>query len=176
MNVLIYLWTLIMIQPAMKIFDFNNESDLSDWMVVDDVVMGGRSEGNFSIDDNGHGVFYGDVSLENYGGFSSIRYQFEPKIVAKYKHCVIRLKGDGKRYQFRTKSNIYERHAYIYYFETTGDWQTIKIPLHEMYPTFRGRRIDIPNYPAEQLEQIAFLIANKKAEAFELKIDWIGLE
>ena len=89
---------------------------------------------------------------------------------------MIRLKGDGKRYQFRTKSNRYERHAYIYYFETTGNWQTIEIPLLKMYPTFRGRRLDIPNYPAEQLEQIAFLIANKKAESFELKIDWIGLE
>ena len=160
----------------MEIFDFNKESDLSNWFVVDDVVMGGRSDGNFEINEDGHGIFYGKVSLENNGGFSSIRYEFEEQKIAAYKTCSIRLKGDGKSYQFRTKTSRYDRHSYIYTFETNGDWQTIHIPLTEMYPAFRGRRLDIPNYPVESIEQIAFLIANKKAEAFELSIDWIGLE
>ena len=39
--------------------------------------MGGRSNDKFKIDSDGNGLFSGDVSLENNGGFSSVHYQFE---------------------------------------------------------------------------------------------------
>ena len=55
------------------VFDFNTNSSLAAWKVVDDIVMGGRSNGKFEMSDDGHGVFHGAVSLENNGGFSSIR-------------------------------------------------------------------------------------------------------
>ena len=63
----------------MILFDFNIKSDISNWKVVDDVVMGGRSNGNFELNKNGYGVFSGNVSLENNGGFSSLRYRFDKK-------------------------------------------------------------------------------------------------
>lgn len=159
-----------------QLFDFKKDSNLSNWYVVDDGVMGGRSGGHFEINEEGNGTFYGKVSLENNGGFSSVRYRFEQKEMSDFKFCKIRLKGDGKRYQFRVKTDKYDRHSYIHYIETSGEWETITIPLASMYPTFRGRELDMPNYPMEQMEEIAFLIANKKAESFQLQLDWIVLE
>lgn len=156
--------------------DFDKQSDLSNWYIVDDVVMGGRSDGYFKINEDGNGLFYGDVSLENNGGFSSVQFRFKQKNIEGYKVCKIRLKGDGKSFQFRTKSEKYDRHSYIYKFDTTGDWETIEIPLTEMYPSFRGYQLDMPNYPAEALSQISFLISNKRKESFELEIDWISLD
>lgn len=160
----------------MNLFNFNPESDLQDWLVVDDVVMGGRSDGRFFLSEEGHGVFTGEVSLENNGGFSSVRYRFAPKAVSGFTKAVIRLRGDGKRYQFRVKSNSSDQHSYIAYFQTTGDWQTLEIPLSEMYPTFRGRKLNMPDYPGERLSEVAFLIANKRAESFRLEIDCITLQ
>jgi len=160
----------------MTIVDFTPQSELRDWFVVDDVVMGGRSDGGLYLNEGGHAVFEGKVSLENNGGFSSIRHRFEQKQVAAYSKIVIRLKGDGKRYQFRVKPSIYDRHAYISYFETTGDWQTIELSLAEMYPTFRGRKLDMPNFSSQLMEEIAFLIANKKNETFRLELDRIELQ
>ena len=157
----------------MVIFDFNNDNSIDNWRVVDDVVMGGRSNGSFTINESGHGVFSGYVSLENNGGFSSLRYRFDQKNVADYTTAVIKLKGDGKRYQFRLKTDAYDRHSYITYFETSGDWETIEISLHEMYPTFRGRRLRMPNYPVKYLQEVAFLIANKTPEKFQLELDYI---
>jgi NADH dehydrogenase [ubiquinone] 1 alpha subcomplex assembly factor 1 len=61
---------------AQVIFDFNKKSDLQDWIIVDDVVMGGRSSSTFKLDKDGLGVFEGNISLENNGGFSSLRYRF----------------------------------------------------------------------------------------------------
>lgn len=157
------------------IFDFQQDSNISDWNVVDDVVMGGRSSGSFTVNDQGHGVFKGKVSLENNGGFSSVRYSFPRKEIKSYQQCVIRLKGDGKRYQFRIKANSSDYFSYIAYFNTTGDWQTVEIPLQEMYPSFRGRKLDRANFDEHHLEELAFLIANKQPESFQLLIDKIEL-
>ncbi len=146
------------------------------WFVIDDGVMGGRSQGQFFINPEGNGIFTGRVSLENNGGFSSVRHRFPTLTTQQYSKCLIRLKGDGKRYQFRVKSSIYDRHSYISYFQTTTEWQVIEIPLKQMYPTFRGRKLNIPNFPAEKMEEIAFLVGNKKAETFKLEIDYISLQ
>jgi hypothetical protein len=156
------------------LFEFKPDSNISNWRIVDDVVMGGRSEGNFFLSKDGVGVFTGNVSLENNGGFSSVRHRFEPIDVSPYSKVIITLKGDGKRYQFRAKTSKYDRHSYITYFETTGEWQTLEIPLKDMYPSWRGMKLDMPNYPGESMEEIAFLIANYKAEQFRLEIKEIS--
>jgi hypothetical protein len=137
--------------------------------------MGGRSDGRFYIGNGGHAVFEGTVSLENNGGFSSARYYMGTLPVNGFNSCEIRLKGDGKKYQFRVKSKRSDRASYISHFGTTGEWQIVKIPLSEMYPSFRGMRLNQPNYPGNFLEEIVFLIGNKKAESFRLEIDWIRL-
>lgn len=164
-----------MVQGPM-IFDFNDESSLDNWLVVDDVVMGGRSDGNLVINDEGHGEFRGDVSLENNGGFSSIRYRPSSMDVSDYSSILLKVKGDGKSYQLRIKSSRFERHSYTYTFNTSGDWEEIVIPMNEMTPTFRGMKLRISNYPGEKLEEIGFLISNKKNESFKLIIDSIKLE
>ena len=160
----------------MLIFDFKPGSDLKNWYVVDDGVMGGLSAGNLQVNEEGHAVFWGYVSLENNGGFSSIRHRFSPKSVEGFEKVVIRLKGDGKKYQFRVKTSRYDRHSYIAYFQTSGEWETIEIPLGDMYPSFRGWELNMPNFPGETMEELAFLVGNKKAEEFKLEIDSIGLE
>lgn len=157
------------------VYDFNKESNTRDWVVVDDGVMGGLSQGNYTINEEGHGVFSGSVSLENNGGFSSIRLNFRPENIEGYKKVAIRLKGDGKRYQFRVKSNSSEYYSYIGYFKTTGEWETVEIKLKELYPSFRGMKLDLPNYPGETLGEIVFLIGNNKAEDFQLMLDKIEL-
>ncbi|MEB8327919.1 CIA30 family protein [Flavobacteriaceae bacterium KMM 6897] len=163
-----------MINPFV-IFDFNKNSNLSEWTVMDDVVMGGRSSGAISINSEGHGVFEGRVSLENNGGFSSVRYQMKTVSVKGYSKCVIRLKGDGKYYQFRIKSKNEDYYSYIAKFNTTGQWQTLELILEEMTPWFRGRKLDMPNYPVMTMESISILIGNKRAEDFMVEIDKIEL-
>lgn len=153
--------------------DFSNESSLENWYTVDDVVMGGRSNSVIEINEQGHAVFSGTVSLDNNGGFASLRHVFQKLDMDSFQTIAIRLKGDGLRYQFRVNSSRNERHSYAYFFDTSGSWQWIEIPLSEMYPTWRGRRLDYPNYPAETLEEIGILIGNNKPETFKLEIDKI---
>ncbi|MCG1035523.1 CIA30 family protein [Polaribacter sp. DS7-9] len=155
---------------SVTIFNFKEMKDLQNWRVIDDAVMGGQSSGALSVDKEGYGVFKGTVSLANNGGFSLLRYRFNKRSTKPFSKIILKVKGDGKTYQFRIKSKSSDAYSYVTYFTTTQKWQNIAINLAEMYPAFRGRKLDIPNYNKTAIEEIAFLIGNKKAEDFTLNI------
>ncbi|MEL6561946.1 MAG: CIA30 family protein [Bacteroidota bacterium] len=157
------------------LFDFDSETSRSSWRIVDDGVMGGRSQGSFVIDKDGFGVFSGEVSLENNGGFSSLRHSLSDVDCSGFEKFILRVKGDGKKFQFRVKSSRTDYHSYIYEFKTSGEWEEIEIPFDQMYPGFRGRKLNMPNYPGNEASEIAFLIGNKKPESFKLLIDHIKI-
>ena len=157
------------------IFDFKKDSNIQDWRIVDDIVMGGKSLSSFKLSPDNFGLFEGQISLENNGGFSSVSYRFEKLKVNKDSSIIIQLKGDGKNYQLRIKDNSNTSYSYILPFATSGEWQEIKIALQDMFPSFRGRKLDLPNFAQDYIEEIVFLIGNKKPEKFKLLIDTIAL-
>jgi hypothetical protein len=158
------------------IFDFDKNSNIKDWIIIDDVVMGGESFSTFKLNEDGFGVFEGSVSLDNNGGFSSVRYRFQKTELKQLTSIVVKLQGDGKEYQLRIKSNYSDYYSYIMPFSTSGEWQEIKIPLKDMYPSWRGRRLNQPNFSEDFINEITFLIGNKKNENFKLLIDKIELK
>lgn len=174
MNVLITIIMLLTLNSN-TIFDFTPTSDIRNWRIVDDVVMGGRSDGDFTLSVDGHGLFSGEVSLENNGGFSSVRYPLPNMPADPNSNIRIRLKGDGKTYQFRVKHNRRYEYAYVHEFETTGEWQKITIPLEDMYPIYRGRRLNRANFSHNSLQEVSFLIGNGRPQEFRLLIDKIEL-
>lgn len=174
-----YIVILIMLmQPfnSITIFDFNKDSEIHGWNIINDVVMGGKSSSSFIINESGFGVFAGNVSVANNGGFSSVRHKFQPLKVNEDNKISIKLKGDGKNYQLRIKDNSSNYYSYISAFKTSGEWQKVTISIKDMYPSFRGRKLNSPNFSHESIEEIVFLIGNKKNESFKLLIDTIELE
>ena len=61
-------------------------------------------------------------------------------------------------------------------FITSGEWETIKIPLKSMYASFRGRRLNMDDFDKDYFEQISILVGNKKNENFELRIKSVELK
>lgn len=171
------LFTLLFLiaQNTLILYDFNTESQANDWLVVDDVVMVGRSDGNFYIDENGHGVFEGTTSLENDGGFSSIKHDCRTIEVKGYSKIRLRVKGDGNTYQLRLKSKRTDKHSYRAYFNSSNSWGTIDIPIKALLPVFRGKELDMPNFPNQTIEEISILISNNESQTFKLLIDKIEL-
>ncbi len=157
------------------LYNFTSSS-MNDWKIVDDRVMGGVSQGGFNISEEGHGIFSGHVSLDYNGGFSSLMYPTKSINVEDFKKVIIRVKGDKKKYQFRLKANQSDYYSYIQTFETNGEWQEIEIAFKNFFPSFRGRTLDMPNFPGKQIEEMRFLIANYKEEDFRIEIDWIALK
>ena len=155
---------------SLVLFDFSKNNDTVKWSVVNDSVMGGRSEGSFASSGKGTAIFKGTISLENNGGFSLVRYNTGKIDAESFSILELHLKGDGKQYQVRIQENRNDYFSYIYSFQTSGVWETIKVPLGDMYPSFRGRKLNSPNYAGKYLVEISFLIGNYKAESFSLEL------
>ena len=157
------------------ICNFNSSLDLKRWIIVNDDVMGGVSSGNLNINKEGNGVFEGSISTDNNGGFSSMRFNFNKVFINSATNFKIKIKGDGKVYQFRIKANRDDYYSYVFLFETSGKWEIITIPLDMMYASFRGRKLNMQNFNNNYFTQISFLVGNKKDEKFKLLIDDIIL-
>ncbi|UMB60720.1 CIA30 family protein [Lutibacter sp. A80] len=166
----------LMLDSNYTIVNFTKNTMLYDWVTVTDVVMGGQSTSTISINAAGNALFKGSISLENNGGFSLLRHRFQKLDISQFNNIKLRLKGDGKMYQFRIKPSRFHQYAYIYNFKTNGEWQTIELNLTDFQPAFRGRNLDMPNFSGNELEEIGFLIGNKLSENFELVINSIVLE
>ncbi|KAG9448199.1 hypothetical protein H6P81_014327 [Aristolochia fimbriata] len=121
------------------------------WGALDDVVMGGVSESTFQIDPKGGenggpvGLFKGNVSTANNGGFTSIRTRnfSVPEDLSAYEGLELRCKGNGLRYKLivRTSSD-WDTVGYTGSFDTEkGSWQTIRVPFSSLTPVFRARTV-----------------------------------
>lgn len=157
----------------LSLYDF--DGDASRWRVIDDGVMGGRSQGNWAQRD-GVGLFSGTLSLESSGGFSSVRSEGLLVSCTGTTAFRIRVKGDGRTYQFRVRSSTaFDGASYRLAFDTkAGEWQEIDLPFEAFEASFRGRVLD--DYPAllgEKVVTVGFLLADKKPGAFQLEVDWI---
>lgn len=159
-----------------SLFHFTADTNPSSWQIVNDGVMGGKSTSDLVVSEDGHGVFKGHVSLANNGGFASVRHNNQFENVRNFTHVVLKLKGDGKNYQFRLKANQKQSQSYVQEFKTNDKWQEIKLELSDFHPQFRGRKLDMPNFDFSTIYEIAFLIGNKKEEDFKLIIDSISLQ
>jgi monofunctional biosynthetic peptidoglycan transglycosylase len=158
------------------LFDFADTAEIESWAIINDGVMGGRSESALEVRPDSTGLFSGRVSLENNGGFASTRTRPRDFKLEGYTGIRIRVKGDGRSYQFRVRRD--ERFDGIAYKRTftppANQWQVIDLPFDEFRASFRGRPVP-PADPLDpaQIRQIGLLIADKKAGKFMLQIDWI---
>ena len=157
------------------IYNFDNNSDLNRWIIIDDDVMGGLSSSNLYINKAGDGVFEGRISTANNGGFYSVRFNCNKIFIKQNTILKIKIKGDGKEYQLRIKANRDDYYSYVLSFKTSGEWEVITIPIKDMYASFRGRRLNIQNFNSDYFEQVTFLVGNKKDQKFKLLIDDIVL-
>ncbi|AGC77441.1 complex I intermediate-associated protein 30 (CIA30) [Nonlabens dokdonensis] len=162
-------------ETTIVLFDFNSDTELDNWKPINDTVMGGVSSSSFTINDEGHACFSGEVSLENNGGFASVRYECPDQKLGDATKAVLRVKGDGNEYQLRFKENSSDGHSYIIPFSTTGEWETVELELDEMTASFRGSQLNMDNFHHMFIDELSLFIGNKEA-SFKLLIDKIHVE
>jgi hypothetical protein len=146
------------------------------WLAVNDDVMGGQSESALRLTPEGTGVFEGRLSLANSGGFASIRAHQDDYGLEGYDGLAVRVRGDGRRYKLRLRTNRFlDGPAYEATFATEPDrWMTAELPFADFVATFRGRRLaDAPPLDVASVQQIGFMIADRREGSFQLEIAWV---
>ena len=161
-----------------KIADFTEENVRSQWGVTNDDVMGGVSTSKISTNENNVLIFSGVVSLENNGGFASLRSPIDDYNFSDFEGFVMKVKGDGKTYNlsFRQTKN-FTGYNYTQKFQTEKDkWQIVILPFKDFKLKYYGREVNNSEAPDKStIKQISILISDKQQGPFRTEIEWIGL-
>ena len=156
--------------------DFTHETADLGWFVVNDNVMGGRSEGDFRITEGE--LHFAGVTNTRGGGFSSIRTGAVEYDLSDFAGIRLRVKGDGRRYTWRLTTNARWWGRPVGYwadFETeAGAWTTVDIPFSGFIPQFRGQRLDGPELDTSRITGMGLMIYDKRDGPFEMHLASIG--
>jgi monofunctional biosynthetic peptidoglycan transglycosylase len=162
--------------PQIPLFVFASPDAAAGWQAVNDGVMGGVSDGRFRITERQTLEFYGTLSLENNGGFASVRSRPRALGLQAGDSLVARVRGDGREYQL----NLYtaERMMAFSYRAAVntraGEWIEVRIPLDRFEATSFGRVIrEAGPVDPRSVTSIGFLLAEKSPGPFALEVAWV---
>jgi hypothetical protein len=142
---LLSLGLLMTTSSGLLLTDFTSNTSDMGWYVVNDNVMGGRSEGDF-IQEQEKLSFAGRTNT-NGGGFSSIRT--EP------------LQLDLSNFAGIQWAD----------FETlNGTWTTVNIPFADFIPQFRGYQLEGPELDPTKINGMGLMIYDNQDGPFELEL------
>jgi monofunctional biosynthetic peptidoglycan transglycosylase len=173
--------TLLMISvvsPSLRsqtIASFENPSDLRGWNVVNDSVMGGRSTSGFEQTPEGNLLFRGELSLENNGGFVSIRNQPNSFVLQDVEGLKLMVRGDGRTYylDLRGRGRMTSGSFRAAFPTQEGRWTEIFLPISKFVRQSFGRLY--PNAPLDlsDLNSLGFTLSDKKPGPFQLEIKYV---
>jgi len=159
--------------------DFTLQETRALWGVVNDDVMGGISTSTVAVGEYSSLLFSGEVSLQNNGGFASLRSPVDDYDFSNYEGFLIKVKGDGKTYSLSFRQTKYfTGYNYNLRFETQkkDKWQIIKLPFKDFKLKYYGREVNDSNTPnKKEIKQLSILISDKQEGLFKIEIEWIKL-
>ena len=161
------------------LFNFAGADAAKEWQNINDGVMGGVSEGKFKITDKKTLEFYGTLSLENNGGFASVRTKPKKLGLEKGDSLLVRLRGDGREYSMNLHvPRPLVAFSYRSMIQTKKDeWIEVKLPLDKFQATSFGRPVkDAGPVDPQEVNGLGFLLGDKKTGPFKMEIEWTKVE
>jgi hypothetical protein len=171
LGVLLISFLMLSAMTNAQTLDFTDAQTTAQMWVVNDGVMGGVSQSRVRHDAEGV-MIEGTVSLENNGGFASVRSAaaFDVGTVA----LELKIKGDGKRYKFILRTDVSLRSPmYQADFVAAEGWHTYRFLPSDFRASFRGRAVDAPDLVFADAKELGILIADKQAGSFHLQLKTI---
>ena len=161
------------------LFQFQNAESSKEWQAVNDGVMGGVSDGRFKMTPDNTMDFHGTLSLENNGGFASVRSRAKKLDLKAGDVVVAKIRGDGREYSL----NLYlTRPLVAFSYRATvptkkDEWLEVRVPLEKFEATSFGRVLrNAGAVNPNEVNGIGFMLSDKKAGPFKLEIDSIRVE
>jgi len=155
------------------LLDFSRSEVAQTFRVINDDVMGGVSMSRLRSTD-GAMVFEGEVSLENNGGFASLRGPV--RFPAESAALLLTVRGDGQRYKLTLKLDDSPGTAqYQASFVAPREWQTLRFKPTDFAASFRGRAVVAPIVRLVDVHYIGLLISDKQSGPFKIELKDITL-
>ena len=155
--------------------DFKTDGPGEDWRVVVDGVMGGLSTATLELTDESL-ILDGTVSLENNGGFASVRSPYGDFALGAYTSVTVRYRATGQSFYLST--DIHKQWwlpSYRLHFPQSEEWSEVSHDLADMVETrvgeSTGKTITVDQL--DQIIQMGFITGDKRSGPFRIEIDFI---
>ncbi len=157
---------------AKVLASFDTPDSTRSWKSVNDGVMGGVSEGGFKRTASNTLLFSGTLSLENNGGFASIRAELPALDLSGLSGIVVKARGDGRTYWIELRvARQLSASSYRAFLPTArGEWRETRIPLGDFKLQAFGSNLPGASLDPAEVTSVGFTIADKKPGPFELEI------
>jgi len=158
-----------------RLTDFDGDA-ANQWFVVNDGVMGGRSNGVIDVTDSVM-RFTGSVVTAG-GGFTSVRLRLDGTELAGSTRVELRVRGDTRTYGLTLEDNAQvgqravSHRAELTIGEPDG-WTTATLSYDDLRPAVFGQPVDAPPFNPEEAREFGIIIADGLNGDFGLEIDWI---
>ena len=163
------------VTSSKSVFTFVSADEVNEWFVVNDTVMGGVSSGRLGWE-NAALVFTGDLSLDNNGGFASIRSPFlDPAVVVAWAErdgLTVEVGGDGRTWTMEVRTDFGDG-GWISAIATSAEEVTaVDVPWVSFQPVTRfldPRPATVPLDPA-RIVSVAFYLVDGIEAPFRLEL------
>ena len=158
--------------PMLTLYRFDSPSTAGEWYIVNDDVMGGVSTSSLALTADGTVLFSGNVSLENNGGFASVRTALSQYGISDEQGIRLMVRGDGRTYRLQINVADNRNVTFEAPFETNaGEWETIDLPFSSFVPTIRGRVLTGQNpLNPPQIFALGLTIRDSQSGTFALEV------
>ena len=174
---LVLAWSVMLMSPSESAVHAQDAplTQTLTWVSINDTVMGGRSSGSVRVGEGGELVWSGNLSLENNGGFVSIRSQGAWFDWSDYDGVEVVIEGAGREVQVSAqRRDLYMRaggYRALVPTEEQGD-TALFIPFSAFELKRFGRPISGPplSEGLGRIGQMGLLIADKREGPFALTL------
>ena len=170
----------VVTEPASACRRLTDFEDSTGLFIVNDGVMGGRSNGSFDVTDSVLS-FTGDVVTAG-GGFTSVRFLLAGGELSGSSSVALRVRADERVYGLWLEDDARANGRSVVHraeLDTTGavedGWQIVTLAYADLTPSVFGRNVDAPPFNPDTAREFGISIADGTDGEFALDIDWIDV-
>jgi monofunctional biosynthetic peptidoglycan transglycosylase len=161
-----------------SIIDFGNSNGKNqEWMLLSDNIMGGNTKSKIEYTNNSV-LLSGNISLDNYGGFSSIKTKYKSFDLSKFTAIKIKFKSTKQKFAFTLEDNQnWTQPNYKYEFSAKKDdtWEEVTIYFKDFKEIIIGEPTGnlMKSKSLKNIVRMGIMTSEKKEGSFTLEVDYI---
>lgn len=155
---------------TMLLFEFEDSTE-SNWTIVNDGVMGGRSKGYRELS-TGVMRFHGTLVTRG-GGFTSV-WTARRADLSGFDGLEMRVRGNGRSFEVEVNDGLrygWRNVSRRIPFETAEEWRTVRVPFSEVRSTVFGEPVNVAQIDLASIVRFGFYILDGIDGPFWLEVD-----
>jgi monofunctional biosynthetic peptidoglycan transglycosylase len=161
-----------------SVIDFGNgQNQINNWVMISDKIMGGVSKCKLDYTQN-EMILSGDISLDNFGGFSSVKTTFGQYDLSEFKGVKIKFKSTNQKFAFTLEDNknwTLPNYKGSFHSSKAGTWEE-KIIYFKDFKEYQigeptGKKIQ--DRSLKNIVRMGIITTEKKEGPFSIQIDYI---